>query len=273
MDEVAEHNAKRWDALGAVQGLLTRPDLGITLESARRRFEEAGRLGRVAGKQVLCLASGGGHQACAYAMLGAQVTVVDLSSSQLHSDLAAAAHYGVAVEAVQADMRDLSRLNASAFDVVYQPYSINFVPDCTEVFDQVRRVIRPGGTYQLTIANPFTLGTTSKDWDGRGYCLRHPYQQGAKLVLDDEDFFYRGATGPRSSVPRPIEYRQTLGTVLNGLRDRGFLLDHLQEESWQPGDDAPGTFNHLKSVSPPWFTLWLLAASEGRGTGGRARLF
>ena len=259
MDEVAKYNQNRWDALGAVNGLLTRPNLSITPDSARQQFEDAGRLGLVAGKTVLCLACGGGHQACAFALLGAQVTVVDLSSSQLQSDLVAAAHYRVAINTLQADMRDLSALPESAFDIVYQPYSINFVPDCTIVFDQVRRIIRPRGIYQLTIANPFTLGTTSQDWDGQGYSLRHRYEQGAKLVLDDEDFFYRGATGDRASVPRPIEYRQTLGTVLNGLRDRGFLLEHLEEELVQAGQDAPGTFNHLKAFAPPWFTLWLAA--------------
>jgi SAM-dependent methyltransferase len=260
MDEIAEYNQKRWDTLGAIRGLLTRPDLGITPEGARERFEVGGRLGSVDGKDVLCLACGGGHQACALALLGARVTVVDLSSSQLQGDLVAAGHYGVTIDAVQADMRDLSSLGESAFDIVYQPYSINLVPDCTVVFDQVRRILRPGGTYQLTIANPFTLGITSRDWDGKGYPLRHRYEQGAKLILDDEDFFYHGAKGDRDSVPRPIEYRQTLGTVLNGLRDRGFLLEHLEDEFPCDGAAAPGTFNHLQSVAPPWFTLWLVAA-------------
>ncbi len=260
MDEVAKYNQDRWDKLGAIKGLLARPDLTITEESARQEFEVAGRLGRVAGKDVLCLACGGGRQACALALLGARVTVVDLSASQLQSDRTAAAHYRVTIDAVQADMRDLSILKESAFDIVYQPYSINFVPDCTKVFDQVRRIIRPGGIYQLAVANPFTLGTTSKDWDGQGYSLHHRYEQGAKLILNDEDFFYSGATGNRNSVPRPIEYRQTLGTVLNGLRDRGFILEHLEEEMLWAGEDAPGTFNHLKSYAPPWFTLWLTAS-------------
>src|ERR1700722_18508148 len=248
MDSVADYNSRRWDALGTVKGLLPRPDLGITLEAARQRFEINGRLGPVSGKSILCLACGGGHQACAFAMLGARVTLVDISASQLQSDQAAATHYGVHIDTIQADMRDLSVITNPGFDVLSQPYSINFVPSCTEVFDQVRRVTCPGGIYQLTIANPFSLGTGSKDWDGTGYPLNRRYEQGAKLVLEDEDFCYRGATGDRGQVPPPIEYRHTLGTVLNGLSDRGFRLDHLEEDPWEPGDSEPGTWRHFKSI-------------------------
>ena len=43
----------------------------------------------------------------------------------------AAEIYGVDVRAVQADMRDLSALADAGFDLVYQPYSLTFVPDAS----------------------------------------------------------------------------------------------------------------------------------------------
>ncbi len=256
MDEIAKYNTQRWDCLGEVEALLTRPDLTFTHETASRRFEIDGHLGTLDGRDVLCLASGGGHQTCAFAMLGAHVTLVDLSASQLKSDQRAADHYNVSIKTLQADMRDLSSLSESAFDVVYQPYSINFVPDCRKVFDQVARVLRSNGIYQLTFANPFTHGMRADTWDGTGYPLNRPYVQGEKLHARDEDFFYRGATGDRNRVPPPIEYRQTLGTVLTGLAERGFRIMRLEEDAWELTDDAPGTWCHYKMVAPPWFTVW-----------------
>src|SRR3712207_7981831 len=55
-----------------------------------------------------------------------------------YTTLFRSAHYHVAIEAVQGDMRDLSRF-AAAFDLVWQPYSLNFVPDARAVFGQVAR--------------------------------------------------------------------------------------------------------------------------------------
>ena len=41
------------------------------------------------------------------------------------------------IETVQGDMRDLSCLQEAAFDIVWHPYSINFIPDVQVVFRQV----------------------------------------------------------------------------------------------------------------------------------------
>ena len=65
-------------------------------------------LSDVEGKDVLCLASGGGQQSAVFGLLGAQVTVVDFSEKQLDGDRKAAAHYGYEVTTIQTDMRDLS---------------------------------------------------------------------------------------------------------------------------------------------------------------------
>ncbi len=68
----------------------------------------------------------------------------------------AARHHGLTVETVQGDMRDLSALCASRFDVVWQPYSLNYSPAVERVFREVARVLKPNGIYQVTFANPFT---------------------------------------------------------------------------------------------------------------------
>jgi len=56
-------------------------------------------------------------------MLGANVTVLDLSESQLQKDRYAADHLGATIETCQGDMRDLSRFQPDTFDLVWQPYS------------------------------------------------------------------------------------------------------------------------------------------------------
>src|SRR4051812_4374534 len=112
MDEVAQYNIERWKALTQANALFTRPYLEMDAKAAREKLDEEGRLGEVKGKDVLCLAGGGGQQSVAFALLGANVTVVDLSAEQLQRDQAAAAHHQLAIEIQQGDMRHFAHLFA-----------------------------------------------------------------------------------------------------------------------------------------------------------------
>ncbi len=151
MDEIAAYNQARWKALVDADALFTRPLLDLDAESARRKVDQEGRLGDVSGKDVLCLACGGGQQSVAFALLGSNVTVSDLSAEQLVRDDEAAAHYGFNIRTVQADMRDLSSFEKGSFDIVHHAYSINFVPSVRQVFQHVARVLRSGGVYHFYV--------------------------------------------------------------------------------------------------------------------------
>jgi SAM-dependent methyltransferase len=201
MDGVAHYNQRRWAALVRAGALFTRPALHLDARSARELLDPHGMLGEVAGKVVLCLASGGGKQSAAFALLGARVSVLDLSPAQLERDRQAAAHYGVRIETVQGDMRDLSCFEPAAFDIVYQPYSLNFVPDPGHVFREVAQVLSAGGLYRVECANPFVLGVTEDDWDGRGYPVKLPYEEGASLILEDPGWIFPEAQRPAEPLP------------------------------------------------------------------------
>ena len=99
MDDIARYNIDRWKLLGEANALFTRPWLELDAAGARSRVDPAGRLGDLNGKAVLCLASGGGQQSVAFALLGADVTVLDLSEDQLRRDRRAAEHKSVIIRA------------------------------------------------------------------------------------------------------------------------------------------------------------------------------
>jgi SAM-dependent methyltransferase len=256
VDEIARYNRERWEALARADALFTRPALALTRETAAQRIDPEGRLSDLAGRRVLCLAGGGGQQSVAFALLGARVTVLDLSPGQLARDQAAAVHYGVTVQTEEGDMRDLSRFPAASFDLVWQPYSLNFVPDVSQVFRAVARVIRRRGRYHFTCANPYVAGLTERDWDGQGYPLRCPYVEGAVISYPDQAWVYRpGAAAP---IDPPREYRHTLGRLVNGLIAAGFAIDHLSDGVDCHPDPAapPGTWDHFVAFAPPWLGFW-----------------
>jgi SAM-dependent methyltransferase len=256
MDEVARYNIARWEALAAANAPFSRPLLDLDPAAARAYIDPEGLLGEVAGRDVLCLAGGGGKQSVAFALLGARVTVADLSEAQLARDRAAAAHHGVAIEVAQADMRDLGRFSDRAFDLVHQPYALNFVPEAETVFREVARVLRPGGRYYLQCANPFAIGVGTRDWNGEGYTLRQPYVPRAPVVYADEAWVYGGAE--QAHIPAPREYRHTLGTIVNALAGHGFVLRHVAEFKDTHPDSGvePGTWPHLTAFAPPWLAFW-----------------
>src|SRR5262245_38425067 len=123
MDEIIQYNKARWEALAQAGVAFSRPFLEMTPETARQIVDPQGLMGEVAGKYVLCLASGGGQQSVAFGLLGARVTVFDLAETQLQRDQEAAAHYKLAVRTVQGDMRDLSCFADNSFDLVWHAFS------------------------------------------------------------------------------------------------------------------------------------------------------
>jgi ubiquinone/menaquinone biosynthesis C-methylase UbiE len=255
-DSVYHFNRDRWEALVKADALFSRPWLTETKESALCRLDPSGLLGDVAGKDVLCLAGGGGQQSVAFALNGARISVFDISEGQLQRDQQAAHHYGYSVCTFQGDMRDLGVFNAETFDIVSQPYSLNFVPDCREVFAQVARVLRPGGLYSFWAANPFASGLGTKSWNGTAYEIKSLYEQGQQVQYQDEAWVFPS----NSSMPRPPgpqEYRQLLSTLINGLVEQNFHLLHINEEMGRsPADDLiSGEWDHFTAVLPPWISF------------------
>lgn len=255
-DEVSRINRERWNALVAARVMYTQPMLDMTEQSARELLDTTGTLGDVAGKNALVLAGGGGQQSIAFALLGAHVTVFDLSDAQLEQDRLAAAHLGLTIEIVHGDMRDLSAFAENSFDIVYQPYSINFVPDIRPVIQGVARVLRPGGLYRVAWANPFTQTVDEDNYTGEGWIIKHTYEDGRYLGDLFPTWTIEDGEGGWVEIPSPREYVHTLSRMVNTLAGNGFVILHLEEWVSDHPDRAPGSWYHWTHVAPPYLQLW-----------------
>jgi SAM-dependent methyltransferase len=271
MDDVARFNKERWEELAQRGVMYSRPKLHLDEASARETVDPEGRMDESAGRDVLCLAGGGGQQSAAFCLLGAKVTVLDLCETQLRRDREAAAHYGHEVRTVQGDMRDLSCFEDDSFDIIYHAHSLNFVPQAERVFDEVVRVLRPGGQYRMSCWNPLAHGACETIWREGGYVLRGPYVEGLEIRYDDPCWELDAPSGstfvapggeadgqpaPKIRIPGPREFRHTLEAIVNGMIERGLAILGLWEQD--PGDPAaePGTWDHFKTYAPPWLTVW-----------------
>jgi ubiquinone/menaquinone biosynthesis C-methylase UbiE len=255
MDEVTKYNQARWKALTEANALFTRPKLKLDIDSAQKIVDAEERFGNLQGKDVLCLAGGGGQQSAAFAILGANVSVFDISAEQLERDKEVAKHYQKEIKIFQGDMRNLDCFASSSFDIVHHPYSLNFVPNAAEVFYQVARVLRSEGLYRLTCANPFLMGVGQNDWNGEGYILKNPYFSGEEITYNDQDWVYD--KNKHEPIPNPIEYRHTLSNLINNLTSSGFKILNVSDNSdISPDKNAePASWEHFTAFIPPWLSF------------------
>jgi SAM-dependent methyltransferase len=259
MDEISKTNRERWNALANANVEYSKPFLDFTRQDAAKYIYRYNILKDVDGKKVLCLASGGGQDSVAFGLLGADVTVFDLSDEQLKRDRQGAAHHGLQMKTIQGDMRDLSIFQDGQFDIVWQVYSINFVPAVEPVFQGVRRVLKDGGAYFLQFANPFAIGVDEEKWDGKAYPLNNLYTDGEDLSERFPHWDVEQSDGTTIQRDSPHEFRHILSTVLNTMTANGFRLLGLWE--WMRMDDnpEPGSWAHYTQVMPPYLsTFWRL---------------
>jgi SAM-dependent methyltransferase len=253
-DDIARQNQQHWDRLVRQGVTYTRPWLDLDV-AAVRAFGD-GTLDvlpepytyvypqcvfrDVSGKEVLCLASGGGQQSAVFGLLGTPVTVFDLTGGQLDGDRKAARHCGYDVRLVQGDMRDLSGFADSTFDIVYQAISVCLVPGVRDVYSQVARVLRPGGIYRVGHCNPATQIVEETSWDGEAYRIRHAY--GGGQIEDDE----------------VSEFRHLLSDIFNGLVETGFVIRGVWEDPRHLKPETvvePGTYDHMLGFVQKYFAI------------------
>jgi SAM-dependent methyltransferase len=269
MDEIIERNRKRWNQLADAGVQHSQPFYDYTVAMAREYVCRFGVLQHVGGLKVLCLGGGGGQDSVAFGMLGAKVTVFDLSDIQLDRDRKAAAHHRLDTEVVQGDMRDLSAFAPDSFDIVWQPYSLNYSPTVAPVFREVSRVLRNAGIYYVAFANPFVQAVDDDSWNGTGYLLRGPYLDGEDISRYCGEWSVAQANGAVIKVDSPHQFRHILSTVLNLLAQNGFVFLHLQE--WMRHDERPepGSWAHFTQDAPQWFDSFWRLQKVSNGHEGR----
>jgi len=185
-------------------------------------------LNDIENKQVLCLAAGGGQQSVVFALLGARVTVVDLSERQLEMDKKAAEHYDYHIDSVNSDMRNLSGLGDNSFDLVYGT-GMCYIENVKQVYEEVHRVLRLNGIYRVDFSNPATEFVDGEDWNGQGYTISKPYKVKSRRTKNG-----------------PIEFKHTLSEIFNGLVTSGFSIQRVEEIPYylQESNDSPGSWAH-----------------------------
>lgn len=111
---------------------------------------------KLAGKKILCLASGGGQQGPILAAAGADVTVFDNSKVQLSKDAYVAKRDQLLIKTIQGNMQDLSVFEDESFDCIVHPWSNGYIDNVRPVWKECARVLKKNGLLLSGFGNPIS---------------------------------------------------------------------------------------------------------------------
>lgn len=234
--DVLSHNALAWDRECENQGEWSRPVSPEVIANARRgdwqviltpnKAVPKEWFGDVKGRNVLCLASGGGQQGPVLSAAGANVTVLDQSTRQLECDRLVADRESLEMQLVIGDMADLSMFDDASFDIVFNPCSNCFTPNVRAVWRESFRVLRPQGVLMAGFLNPLFYMFDS-DLDEQGtLAVTHslPYSDLTRWKLEGVE--------RNADKGEKFEFGHLLTDQIGGQIDAGFLISGFYEDYW-----------------------------------------
>lgn len=236
MEKYTTYNAEAWDYEASRGNIWT---IGCTpqqIEAARKGslamvlspFKKVPHawIADTKGKEVLCLACGGGQQGVLLAAYGANVTVFDISEKQLAQDASIAKREGLSITIEQGDMRDLSRFSYKQFDLIYNPTSTCFIDDVQGVYHQCNRVLKDGGTLLTSATNPALYMFDEKA------ALKNRMKVKYTIPFSDLKSLSEKELTKRLKKHDTIEFSHTIHDLIGGLCTQGFsITDFYTDES------------------------------------------
>lgn len=190
-------------------------------------------IGNPAGLKVLNLLGSHGMKATCLALLGAEVTVVDISEENRRyaSEVAAAA--GVELNYICADVLKIPGEDAlGTFDIVLMEFGIlHYFTDLNAIFSVVSRRLTANGRLMLTDFHPFARAwmTTRNLQHPTGNYFDDTLKEGevafAKLLPEEE----------RSGLAQVVTRGWTVGDIITSVASQGLYIRTF-EEIRSPGD-------------------------------------
>ena len=190
-----------------------------------------GWFGGVVGKDILCLACGGGQQGPILAAAGSNVTVFDASPKQLAQDEMLARRDDLPIVTRQGLMHDLSSFADDSFDLIFHPVSNCYAPEIEPVWRECFRVLRKGGLLLAGFMNPMVYVFDADAQERGELVVKFPLPY-ADIELPPDEL--------RHLIERDhtVEFSHSLEAQIGGQLRAGFVLTDLFEDRDREPPDA-----------------------------------
>ncbi|MCA1058810.1 class I SAM-dependent methyltransferase [Rossellomorea aquimaris] len=198
-------------------------------------------MGEVRGKKIANLLGSKGNKAVSFALLGAEVTVVDISEENRKYAVELAEGAGVKIHYIVSDLLEIPAKNVLLdFNfVVLELGVLHYFVDLVPVFEVVKQMLKPGGTFILRDYHP-VLTKLLKIEDNRMVAGGNYFETDEIEV--DVAFWKLLHTDSQHPSPKNMIRRWTLGDIITSLAKVKLEIVELGEESgirWAFPPDAP----------------------------------
>jgi SAM-dependent methyltransferase len=181
--------------------------------------------GDLLGKDILCLASGGGQQAPILAAAGANVTVLDISPNQLDQDQQVARRENLKINLVLGSMADLSMFADSSFDLIVNPVSNLYISNVWPLWVECYRVLRPGASLLAGFMNPvFYIFDRRMMDDEDKLVVRH------SIPYSDLESLTQKEIQEMEDKGWPVEFGHSLEDQIGAQISAGFTITGFYED-------------------------------------------
>ena len=176
------------------------------------------------GMNVLGLASGGGQQCPVFAAHGANVTVMDLSDSQLANERFVAARENYEINIVKADMSKVFPFKDNSFDVIFHPISNCYIESIESLWEECARVIKSDGVLMVGFIKE-EMFMFEPDYQNEDFLIsRHTLPFNPLTDLSEEEL------KQKCDEHRPIAFSHTLTEQIGGIIKAGFTITDIYED-------------------------------------------
>ena len=226
MKSMTKANGQRWDVLAEVHYRNYDIDTllaGTPLINELIRAE----VGDVQGKSLCHLLCHIGTDTLSWALLGAQVTGVDISPVSLKYARELAERMGIQADFIESDILDAREKVSGKYDIVFSSTGVLcWQPDINLYAQTARALLKEGGFFYLHDGHPFRNvlfdvdGNISENVIQGDYFHKEPWKYEETGDYTDPDLKIKGET---------YEWDWTLGEVVTAFCDAGFRIAFLHE--------------------------------------------
>ena len=192
-----------------------------------------------AGVRVANICGSCGKKAIPLALLGAEVTIFDISEDNRRYALETAEAAGVSIDFEVCDIMkiDLDRY-AGRFDVVFMEGGVlHYFHDIGAFMEIMNRLLRPGGRLICSDFHPFTkiMDALQLGQPTMSYFSTEVFEgEMAHARFYDEE--------TRRRIPKCRYRKYTVSEILNAIIGSGFVLERFDEHPAWENDRLPGEF-------------------------------
>lgn len=206
-------------------------------------------LGNVEGKRVVNLLGSNGRKAVPLSLLGADVSVVDISRDGARYALELAEAAGVHINYLVADANELPvRELANSFDLAYMEGGVfHYFADLSQIAQIIHTILSPSGRLVASDFHPIRKCLSISE--GRGLLVGSYFdQQFHEADVAYQQFF---PEEEQSDFPKCQLRYWTLGEIVTAFAGVGLTIEQLVELPHPQLADIPGQFT-LTATKPDY---------------------